>query len=205
MQNISYFHVMNEEPEYLIALGNLSDSEKAELQSLMPIKEFSKGTLLLREGEVARDAYFVLSGCIRSYYLREGEDITTAFYTENESCASLNSFNNQVPANHFLECIEACKVIVLNYEKEKEIIQKYPAMESMCRISVESDFGKSQEALAYYLTQNPEERYLTLLNQRPELFQRIPQYQLASYLGVKPESLSRLKKRLAEKAKKNPN
>jgi len=193
---------MNEEPEYLAALGNLSEHEKAELQKLMPIKEFTKGTLLLREGQVAHDAYFILSGCIRSYYLRDGEDITTAFYTENESCASLYSFSKQVPANHFLECIEACKVIVLNYEKEKEIIAKYPAMESMCRISVESDFGKTQEAIAQYLTQSPEERYLSLLDKRPELFQRIPQYQLASYLGVKPESLSRLKKRIAEKAKK---
>lgn len=196
---------MNEEPDYMEAMGDLDEAQKQQLQSLMPVKQFEKGTLLLREGEIAKDSYFILSGCIRSYYLRNGEDFTTSFYTENESCASLYSYTHQVAATHFLECIEDTSAIVLNFEKEKEIIEKFPAFESMCRMGVESDFGKAQEQLATFLTLSPEDRYLHLLDSRPELFQRIPQYQLASYLGVKPESLSRLKKRIAERDRKNPD
>lgn len=195
---------MPEESDYMAAMGNMSDEEKSHLQQLMPIKSYSKGSLLLREGEVAKDAYFVLKGCVRSYYLRDGEDFTTAFYTENESCASLHSYTHQVPAKHYMECIEDCELLVLNYEKEKEIIERYPAFESLCRAGLEADFGKSQEQQALFLSSSPEDRYLNLLQERPDLFQRIPQYQLASYLGVKPESLSRLKKRLAQRERENP-
>ncbi|MEZ4951136.1 MAG: hypothetical protein R2784_17385 [Saprospiraceae bacterium] len=72
-------------------------------------------------------------------------------------------------------------------------------MNQLCRVSVEEEFRKQQEALAAFITSSPEDRYLNLLENRPDLLMRVPQYHLASYLGVKPESLSRIKKRLAAK------
>ncbi len=72
-------------------------------------------------------------------------------------------------------------------------------MESLCRVSSESNHGRAQEMMASYITKSPEQRYLNLLETRPDLVTRVPQYQLASYLGVKPESLSRIRKRLAMK------
>lgn len=179
--------------------SGLTEEEMKIINSRIPIKDYKKGDILLKEGQVATEAYFVLKGCIRSYYLVDGEELTTAFYTENESCASLDSYANQKPAAHYLECLEDCTLTVLTYANEQALIKEYPKFESLCRSAVEADFGKNQHMLAHYITKSPEERYLHLMKTRPELLQRVPQYHLASYLGVKPESLSRIRKRVALK------
>jgi CRP-like cAMP-binding protein len=177
----------------------MSEEEKQAIDECIPIKNFEKGTILLREGQVAKDSYFNLKGCVRHYYIIDGEEKTTAFYTEGESIASLSSYVNKTPANHYLECVEDCTLAVLNYDKERELYGRVKGFESLCRASVEEDLGKQQQLLAAYITKSPEDRYLDLLKNRPELLQRVPQYHLASYLGVKPESLSRIRKRIAEK------
>jgi CRP-like cAMP-binding protein len=177
----------------------LSPEEADALRAGIPIRSFEKGTILLREGQIARDSYFNLKGCVRKYYLVNGEEKTTEFFTEEQSIASLQSYSLKVAANHYFECVEDCVLAVLNYDKELELYKKIPAFESLCRVSVEEEFGKQQEALAAFITSSPEDRYLNLLENRPDLLMRVPQYHLASYLGVKPESLSRIKKRLAAK------
>lgn len=178
---------------------SLSEEECEAVNRYIPIQEFAKGTVLLQAGNVANDSYFTLKGCVRLYYLVDGEDKTTQFFTEGDAIASMNSYINRVPANHFLECVEDCTLAVLNYEKEKKLYKLFPKLESICRISMEDDFGKQQEMLASHVTNSPEQRYQLLLKQRGDLVQRVPQYHLASYLGVKPESLSRIRKRLADK------
>ncbi|WP_339787516.1 Crp/Fnr family transcriptional regulator [uncultured Imperialibacter sp.] len=177
----------------------LTEEETEVLNDCIPIRSYKKGTILLREGQIATECYFNIKGCVRHYYLSDGEEKTTQFYTEEQSIASMNSYLNKVPANHYLECLEDTTLAVFGYEKEKELYRKHPKFESLCRLSMEDDFGKQQEMLANYIIQSPEERYLNLLETRPNLLNRVPQYHLASYLGVKPESLSRIRKRVAEK------
>ncbi|MCK0107901.1 Crp/Fnr family transcriptional regulator [Flavobacteriaceae bacterium S0825] len=177
----------------------LTNEEASAFAECIPIKTFKKGDLLLSEGQVSRDSYFVIEGCVRKYYIIEGEERTTEFYVEDESIASLQSYQNKTPANHYFECVEDCRLAVLNYEKEQELFKRVPKYEALCRMSMESDFGEQQEALAKFITSSPEERYKNLLETRSDLLQRVPQYHLASYLGVKPESLSRIRKRLTKK------
>ncbi len=177
----------------------LTNEEASAFAECIPIKSFKKGDLLLREGQVSRDSYFVIEGCVRKYYIIEGEERTTEFYVEDESVASLQSYKNKTPANHYFECVEDCKLAVLNYDKEQELFKRVPKYEALCRMSMENDFGEQQEALAKFITSSPEERYKNLLETRPDLLQRVPQYHLASYLGVKPESLSRIRKRISNK------
>ncbi|TXE13849.1 Crp/Fnr family transcriptional regulator [Seonamhaeicola algicola] len=181
---------------------DLSDEEVRIVESCIPIKQFEKGTVLLREGQIAKTSYQNLSGLVRKYYIVNGEEITTNFYEENTSISSLNSLNNQEPSTHYLECIEDCKLAVLTKEKEDELIKKIPQYEALCRASVETDLGNHQEALAQYLIASPEQRYLSLLKNKPNLLNRVPLYLLASYIGVKPESLSRIRKRVIKN--KNP-
>lgn len=178
---------------------SLTDDEASAFAECIPIKSFKKGELLLREGQVSRDSYFVIHGCVRKYYIIDGEERTTEFFVEDESIASLQSYKNKTPANHYFECVEDCRLAVLNYEKEQELFKRVPKYEALCRMSMESDFGEQQEALAKFITSSPEARYKNLLETRPDLIQRVPQYHLASYLGVKPESLSRIRKRIAKK------
>lgn len=178
---------------------DLSNDEATAFAECIPIKTFKKGELLLREGQTSRDSYFVIEGCLRKYYIINGEEKTTEFYVEDDSVASLQSYKNKTPANHYFECIEDSRLAVLNHDKEQELYKRVPKYETLCRMSMEDNFGEQQEALAKFIMSSPEERYKNLVDTRPDLLQRIPQYHLASYLGVKPESLSRIRKRIAKK------
>lgn len=189
----------NEISELIARYMELNEEETRAIIECIPVKEYKKGHVLLKEGQISTESYFNIKGCVRMYYLMDGDERTTAFYTEDDAIASLNSYINKVPANHYLECVEDCTLAVLGFEKEKELYQRFPKFESLCRMSMEEDFGKQQEMLAKYITTSPEDRYLDLLKNRPELLQRVPQYHLASYLGVKPESLSRIRKRVSLK------
>ncbi len=178
---------------------DLSDDEATAFAECIPIKTFKKGELLLREGQISRESYFVIQGCLRKYYIMNGEEKTTEFYVEDDSVASLQSYKNRTPANHYFECVEENRLAVLSYDKEQELFKRVPKYETLCRMSMEDNFGEQQEALAKFIMSSPEERYKNLVDTRPDLLQRIPQYHLASYLGVKPESLSRIRKRIAKK------
>jgi CRP-like cAMP-binding protein len=185
--------------DLLSARLSLSDDEAALINEKIPIIDYKKGTILLREGQIPIDSYLTLKGCVRQYYLIDGEDKTVQFYTEGDSISTISSKSNEIPANYFLECVENSTLAVLNVDKELELYQKVQGFESLCRASVEEDYAKQRQYLAAYIIKSPEERYLDLLEHRPHLLQRVPQYHLASFLGVKPESLSRIRKRISDR------
>jgi len=161
---------------------------------------FPKATVLLRKGDRIRNAYFILKGCIRSYVLREGEDKTIDFFIEEEAVIPIGSGKENI-SSHFLECLEDTVVVLSTPDQEEKIIAEHPQLKEVCLAMSEVMAVKLQAALARYKTSTPEERYGYLVDKRPELLQRIPQYQIASYLGVRPESLSRIRKRLSRPKK----
>lgn len=150
----------------------------------------------MKEGQQSVDTYFILEGCIREYILTDGEEKTTNFFTEEQWVISLSNFGTQTPSTHNLVCVEDTIVSVGNERQAQEMFKRFPRFETISRAIVEADFAEQKKLLTSFLTDSPEQRYLKLLESRPELFQRIPQYQLASYIGVKPESLSRIRKRI---------
>ena len=145
------------------------------------------------------EAYFVLQGCVRQYFLVNGEEKTNNFFTEEQWVISMQSMSSNSPSKHFLECVAECTLVVGNREKEEQLYAKFPKLETVSRKVMEKVFAEQQELSGSYFTDTPEERYLKLMQTRPELFQRVPQYMIASYVGVKPESLSRIRKRLVQK------
>ena len=177
----------------------LNEEEAKAVTECIPIKTFEKGHVLLREGQVSNESYFNIQGLVRKYYLVDGEEKTTQFYIEKDAISSLQSYNLKIPSNHYLECIEDCRLAILSRDKEQELFERVPAFESICRVSVEEELGAYQDKLAQFMISSPEKRYLDLMENRPDLLQRVPQYHLASYLGVKPESLSRIRKRIAQR------
>ncbi len=176
----------------------VSDEEKNAIIELGIFRSYKKDTILLREGEYSNASYFVLKGCIRSYYIVNGEEKTTAFYTESESFSPHCTIDNK-PSKHYISCVEASMLTVATPEMEKTIFNKFPRFESLCRILSEELLVKSQLSFDEFKNSSPEERYIKLSKTRPDLIQRVPQYQLASYLGIKPESLSRIRKRISKK------
>jgi len=183
--------------EMMSNLIDLTDEEKQGIRDAFPIKTFAKESFLLKEGQISKDAFVVIKGCIRKYYLQEGEEITSEFYTEFQSATNIDSMINQKPSKYYLSCSEDTTVAIMNSEKENALYQKFPRFAEVCRVEMEKMLGTSQEKLIVFKNLSPKERYLNLLKERPDLINRVPQYQLASYLGIKPETLSRIRKRIS--------
>lgn len=162
-------------------------------------KKFEKGAIILKEGRVASECYFIVEGCIRSYFIKDGEEKNTEFYTEEEVVTPTTYGTNSI-SPHYLECIEDTIVSIGTPELEKEAFEKHPILESLSRIIAERVLNMQSQAFAEFRSSSPVERYENLMKTRPDLIQRIPQYQLASYLGMKPESLSRIRKRIMNKS-----
>lgn len=184
---------------YFSKILPLSQEEIDGIVATLAIRKFPKGTILLKEGDISAEAYFVLDGCVRQYFLINGEEKTNNFFTEEQWVISMQSMTYSAPSKHFLECVEECTLVVGNREKEEQLYVKFPKLETVSRKVMEKVFAEQQELSGSYFTDTPEERYLNIMRTRPELLQRVPQYIIASYVGVKPESLSRIRKRLTQK------
>jgi CRP-like cAMP-binding protein len=179
---------------------DISEAEKNVLISLDLFRTFKKGTILLKEGEKSKESYFVLKGCIRTYYLLEGDEKTTAFYTEMDALTP-PCVITQTPSDYYISCIEDSMILVSNADMEEEVNAKFPKFDIMCRKFSEELLAKQRIDFDEFKTSSPEQRYLNVLEKRPDLIQRVPQHQLASYLGIQPQSLSRLRARITEKDK----
>ncbi|MEQ8906502.1 cyclic nucleotide-binding domain-containing protein [Ekhidna sp.] len=177
---------------------SLTEDEKNAILSLDLFRSVKKGTALLKAGQKSLDSYFILKGCIRTYYLIDGEEKTTAFYTEMEVLTP-HCVINKAPSEYYISCVEDSILSVGNSDMEAEMNSKFPKFEIMCRMLSEELLAKERTDFDEFKTSSPEQRYLNLLQKRPYLIQRVPQHQLASYLGIKPQSLSRLRARIMEK------
>lgn len=186
--------------DFLTKYVPLTEAEKNAIVSLDIFRSVKKGTVLLREGQITKESYFVLKGCIRKYYVLEGEEKTTAFYTEMEGLTP-HCVASQMPSEYYVSCVEDSILIVSNADMESEVNGKFPKFDTLCKILSEERLGKQQIDFDAFKTSSPEQRYLNLLQSQPDLIQRVPQHQLASYLGIKPQSLSRLRARIIEKRK----
>lgn len=186
--------------DFLSKYISLTDDEKNAIASLDIFRSIKKGTILLKEGQRSLESYFVLNGCIRTYYIIDGEEKTTAFHTELEGFTP-HCVMNKNQSEYYVSCIEDTILIVANSDMEVEINGKFPKFETLCRILSEERLAKQQIDFDEFKLSSPEQRYQNLLKNRPDLIQRVPQHQLASFLGIKPQSLSRLRTRILEKSK----
>ncbi len=182
--------------EYFLKFTRLTEEEVGALTDSIVIKEIDKGDFLLREGQRNTNTFFILTGLVRQYKVINGEEITTNFFGEGQWIIALTSFSEDTISSDYLVCEERTSVVVGNEQKAQEIFRKFPRLETVSRAVMETVFAEQQKMFTSYLTDTPEQRYLSLLKERPDIIQRVPQYHIASYIGVKPESLSRIRKRI---------
>ncbi|MCM3633475.1 MULTISPECIES: Crp/Fnr family transcriptional regulator [Paenibacillus] len=188
MKNIFY--------KYLTELTSLNKDEQQAIVDEIYIEEFKKGTVLFQQGDSPTACYFVLKGCVRQYSIDvEGREVTSNFYTEEQAIAVFDHKPDKI-SNYTFICVEDSVMVVGDLNTEKDMYNKHPQLESMTRKMIEADFAKIQEEFAAFIAASPEERFRLLQLKRPTLIDRVPQHQLASYLGMTPESLSRIKKRI---------
>lgn len=185
--------------EFMSSFTTLSKEEEALLLESFPIKQFKKKACLLEEGVVTQDSFLILEGCIRRHRIVDGLDRTTGFFKEGDAVAEFECLSLHKPSRHSYSCIENTTVVVVNAEKESKFYERFPRFEAFNRVETEKMLAKNQAQLSNFITMSPEERYKHLLEEQADLLKRVPQHQIASYLGVTPESLSRIRKRLFKK------
>jgi CRP-like cAMP-binding protein len=179
-----------------------TDFNDSELEIIMPYfetKKFRKKSTLLNVGIVSNEVFYLINGCIRLYCEKDGDELSTYFFTENMFAGSYDSFLSRKPSKVAIETLEECEVLVLTHEAQEELYRVFPKMNEFIRKAIEQRFVLLHDLFISYLLNSPEERYLTLLEERPDLLQRIPQHQIASFLGITPVSLSRIRNRISKK------
>lgn len=185
--------------DYISKYMSLSDEEKKAISSFDLFRNYTKGAILLKEGQYSDESYFVIKGCIRCYSVVDGEEKTTEFYTESEVFSPVCVVDNK-PSEYYVACVEDSIIAVSNPGMEQEVFEKFPRFQELCRLLSEDLLAQNRVTHNDFKISTPEQRYLKLIETRPDLFQRVPQYQMASYLGITPQSLSRMRKRLSDKS-----
>lgn len=175
----------------------LTNKEQEAFADMLIYRSVPKKFMLVNVGDVSREAYFVNSGCARLFYRKNGEEVSANFVFENNFIASLESFLLQVPSRQAIETLEDCELVVLQKERLTELIKKHPRIESFSRAIAERAFIILQRRASSFILDSPEERYMKMLNEHPQISSRIPQHMIASYLGITPVSLSRIRKRIS--------
>ena len=190
----------------LIAQIEILTREEIELLTEKTIADtFKKGTVLLREGEIRSKCYMVVQGCVREYMIVDGEEKSTAFYTEGDKFTPFSQEGVIAPSKHYWECVEDCILTISDKDFEQEIRALIPRLGAIFQHIAIKKMDEDKDKWSRFISSSPEERYLHLLATRPSLFNRAPHHQIASYLGMKPESLSRIRKRIFDKRKRGTN
>lgn len=163
-------------------------------------KRYPKKHVLLHAGEVCRFEAFILKGCIKSYFInKDGQEVILTFATENWWVSDIASFQDERPSRMWIETMEDCELLTIKPEDKEALLKKFPFLERMFRLLVQRHLAAYQERLFGNIALTAEERYDEFLKKFPALPVRVPQHQIAAYLGISPESLSRLRNKKRQK------
>jgi CRP-like cAMP-binding protein len=155
-------------------------------------------TVLLREGETAKNIFFVKEGCLRMWMNYEGKEITFQFFFENEMVASIESFRSNEPGFLNIQAIEPSTLVVLRKKDFKLAFDESPQVKDFLLEMAFKRFSDYTKLYLSFLKNNPVERYKDLLLNQPRIIQRVPQHYIASYLGITPVSLSRIRNKISK-------
>jgi len=175
---------------------NLNKSEFDYFASKLQVKQLKRKEFLLREGQICSNSYFINNGCLRYFYNVKGEEITGQFFFENGWYADYGSYLSGKPSEQNIEALEKTELLVLPKASLDELFVEIPTFEKFGRLMAEKAFLGMRQYTEMVTKQTAEERYLNLIKDRPKVIERISQHYIASYLGIKAPSLSRIRKRI---------
>lgn len=152
-------------------------------------------TILLQEGKRSRTMFFIEKGCLRTWVNHDGKEITTQFFFEGDGVSSIESFRTNQPSFYCIESLEPCILQTISQADFEKMVESSPEFKKGMEEHLFRRLFQSQQFLYSFLKNNPQKRYEELLKQHPHIVQRVPQHYIASYLGITPVSLSRIRNR----------
>ena len=179
--------------------ASLSEQEIQLLRNAVDKKGYNKNEIIFTEGNLSDEIYFVTKGCVRLFYNVDGTEKTAFFYTEGQFICAGESYTFNIPASENYQAVEQTEIFVFTKSKIDVLLKEVPKFEIIARIATENELITCQKVIASFVTKSAEERYIDLLETQGELFHRVPQQYIASFLGVSPETLSRIKTRVFNK------
>ncbi|WDF61717.1 MULTISPECIES: Crp/Fnr family transcriptional regulator [Flavobacterium] len=186
--------------KYLEDKTELTQAESERIQSFAIIKKLRKRQYLLQEGDVWKYDAFITQGCVRTYTVDEkGSEHVNSFSIENWWTGDRESLMMQQPSRFNIDAIEDTELVLFTHENFELLCREIPAFNNMVNAILQRSFIAAQNRIQASLTLTAEEKYLNFINKYPGFASRIPQTMIASYLGMTPETLSRIRKQTAKK------
>lgn len=179
---------------YISKYIDLSDKEQQHLLSKVRYRSYLKGQYVLQQGDVCTHKSFVISGCLKTFHLdSNGQEHVLMFAIENCWTSDLESFITQAPSYYHVQCLEDTMLAQLSFNDLEQLYHDIPKLERLFRIVVQKEFTASQCRIIDNNSLSAKEQYLEFRKRYPEIEQRVPQYLIASYLGITKEFLSKIR------------
>jgi len=185
---------------YLDARASFSEDDFNTVRQAFIYRRLSAGEYLQRAGEVSRYAAFVATGCLRNFVIdARGKEHIVQFGPETWWIADSISLSKGTPSAYFIEAVEDSELLLIDPAGQQHLIDNVPAYAASFRVGLQRHAAAKDQRIVSSLSATAEERYLEFLDTYPSIVQRVPQTMLASYLGMTPETLSRIRKNLARR------
>lgn len=186
---------------YVSRCLELRPEELQFFHSILKPVSLKKKEWLLREGEIEEHEAFVVKGCLRKYCIDDdGSEIVLQFAVEDWWIGDIASFVEQKPSQVAIQALEDAELLLIHHDDKEALFQQVPAFERMFRLMVQRSLVVLQDRFVATLAQSADVRYQAFMEKYPDIAQRVPQHYIASYLGITPEFLSRVRARMAKKA-----
>lgn len=180
----------------------LTDEKWNEYINLFNRIEVPAKTVLLEEGDISKKLFIIEKGCVRVWFNNNGKDLTTQFFFEYQSVASIESFMKKFPSQVVIETIEPAVIWWIHKQDLDKILEEIKEISVLRDRLIDMLFQRTFDYMKYFVSfikDSPTQRYLNLIEERPQVIQRVPQHYIASYLGVTTVHLSRIKSKLVHK------
>ena len=184
--------------DYLSSTQLVTEQDCAFFEPYLKPKSYKVKDIFVKEGSISREIGFITKGAFRTYYILNGKEVNTCFFFENDFVVDYDSMLADAPSKYYIEAIEDSEVLLFGADVLRDAYNKSHNWERFGRLMAEQTYRMSTERVESFLFMNGEERYLKLQESNPILFERVPLYHIASYLGIERETLSRLRRKIAQ-------
>jgi CRP-like cAMP-binding protein len=189
---------MNDIRQSLSQFMSLADEEFDLIKSKLEVEEIKTNAIIIKINQKVSKLYFVKSGLLRTYFLSDGKEINTYFACNGQFITSFSSYITQTPSIQYLEALESSTLYSITFEQLNNLYESYPKFEKFGKILAEQNYLCVLERMIYLQSKSAKEKYLYFIEKyEKKIVQRVPQLHIASYLGITPETLSRVRKEIS--------